>query len=456
MDTRERNFVKKLEIGTSHFIDHAEKYQGIVSISHDDADGFASGAVIQNMAKRSGLTCKSITHNNITPWNELLTPLLAQYKNFCFIMTDLGSSIREVAPVLDKNLESDFFILDHHLFNSQDLDLWPETVHFINPTEFGLNGLKEIAGATVAYNFAVHVNNKNRDSAWIALLGISGDTLMHAQDLRSFNRWVLEDALEEEQIIISNGLAAYGGSHRSLKDGLAGSILPFVPKCKGDSEIAAKLVEEVNIDPKMPLIDIDEEQATRIAEHLECLDLVGDTIVFPKKNDVLRYGFEHAMILSIIGSKNPVEAYNLIGRRSASKEMKKQYDSYMGEVIGNLAHFVSLSKVETSDAIIADVSELPYGTWSSVASYSSINQLYSPTKILFLGGETDGAMKFSVRCMNEFLASHEGKGAKEVIEQITEKYGGAGGGHALAGGIRLSFEEFEKAKKDGFKGFNLQ
>ncbi|MCK4238111.1 MAG: hypothetical protein KAX33_03250, partial [Candidatus Lokiarchaeota archaeon] len=48
----------------------------------------------------------------------------------------------------------------------------------------------------------------------------------------------------------------------------------------------------------------------------------------------------------------------------------------------------------------------------------------------------------SVRCSNKYLEKYPGKGANYVIENIKKDLGGIGGGHKLAGGIKISPNSF--------------
>jgi len=51
-------------------------------------------------------------------------------------------------------------------------------------------------------------------------------------------------------------------------------------------------------------------------------------------------------------------------------------------------------------------------------------------------------IKLSVRCNKQYLKENPGKGANYVIENIKSELGGKGGGHKLAGGIKLSKNSF--------------
>jgi nanoRNase/pAp phosphatase (c-di-AMP/oligoRNAs hydrolase) len=60
-------------------------------------------------------------------------------------------------------------------------------------------------------------------------------------------------------------------------------------------------------------------------------------------------------------------------------------------------------------------------------------------------------VKLSIRCSRKYL-ENDNKGVNKVISTIKQKLGGTGGGHKLAGGIRLSIPSFNllKEKVDDF------
>ena len=51
-------------------------------------------------------------------------------------------------------------------------------------------------------------------------------------------------------------------------------------------------------------------------------------------------------------------------------------------------------------------------------------------------------VKLSIRCSRKYLENAH-KGVNQVINTIKQKLGGTGGGHKLAGGIRLSIPSFK-------------
>jgi len=93
--------------------------------------------------------------------------------------------------------------------------------------------------------------------------------------------------------------------------------------------------------------------------------------------------------------------------------------------------------------------KIPPSNWSDTASFTSVNGLLKPDKMLFLGGleKKTQMVKLSVRCSRKYL-ENDHMGVNKVISMIKQKLGGTGGGHKLAGGIRLSIPSFNILKKN--------
>ncbi|MHA1933571.1 MAG: hypothetical protein ACW96X_13585, partial [Promethearchaeota archaeon] len=105
---------------------------------------------------------------------------------------------------------------------------------------------------------------------------------------------------------------------------------------------------------------------------------------------------------------------------------------------------------ETEKAVFMEVKgKIPPSSWSDTASFSAVNELFNPEKVLFLGGleKKSGTIKLSIRCSRKYLEKNNDIGVNSVISNIKKELGGLGGGHKLAGGIRLSLPSYNRLKK---------
>ena len=158
-------------------------------------------------------------------------------------------------------------------------------------------------------------------NAWIAVIGASGDTLKHAEQYEGLNKEALDLAVEENQVVLHEGLCLYGASHLTLENGLHRSILPFIKKLKGNKTLSKVILERNGINPKMKIEAVDIELAEKIQEIFQ-EKLIGTTIKLHKKTGHLKNVFEHGLMASILGAKQPTQAFELISRKISTNHRK--------------------------------------------------------------------------------------------------------------------------------------
>ncbi|MHA1521095.1 MAG: hypothetical protein ACTSRK_13005 [Promethearchaeota archaeon] len=436
-------FDQHLEMIALEFLEKRSTYEKIISIHHTDADGICSGILISKLLDKLRIPYIQQGFNLEVTWEEFLPTLgLNSSQSMAVIFSDLGPSGDLLWTYANKFQNIDFIILDHHRYQVSSTEKPPSNIYNANPTLFGLHGLKEIVGSALNYLFVRQVDESMQKYAWIAIIGIAGDSLNHLDEFQSYNRVILEEGLSLEQLEKHEGICLYGAQYERIDKALATSILPFIPEAGGSQKQAKNLLQSLGIDPSIKVENLDLEDIDKLDKALSPKTLLGEFGVFPKKFGILRYPFEHAQLLSVLGSKHLNEAKNMLGRPRITAEAKKKYTEYISVLSQNLATFVSMPKAESTHAICVDLTQsIPLEFWSDTGSFASINQLYNPLKMLFIGGQTpEGIYKISVRCTPEFIAAHNQHGAVHAILAFTKQFGGSGGGHGLAGGIRLTPE----------------
>jgi single-stranded DNA-specific DHH superfamily exonuclease len=448
---REKEFLNKLKEVAAFFSDIKKQLEHILIIAHNDADGYASSILIQKMANRENISCSAKYYNRNGTWADYLNEILPnfdKYEDFAIFFADLGSEVREIANVFKED-SAEVFILDHHEMEKIDEKILPDNVHLLNPTLYGYDGLKEIAGSTLAYMFTKEISNNNIENAWITLIGITNDSLMNVSEYHSFNKDVLEEAKSEQQIIIRDGLMTYGATHEKLKPALAHSIFPFIREIAGDLRVSGEIIEKLNIDGNKKVTELTPDEIDKICNRFPMERLRGQYIEFPKKKTLLRYAFEHGLLISVSAYKYPVQAEKLIASVSGPAELKSEYTQYVKLLTKYLGLFVKTPKEYTEHVIFVDAGKrIPSNYWSDVASYSSVNNLYNPDKFLILGGPDGSIVKLSIRCSDLLPSLKENKGVDSLISKMRRIYLGTGGGHKLAGGYRIAPNKFRKLKSE--------
>lgn len=437
-------FNESIELAAAAFVD--AKPKKIVLISHNDADGIASLVLLQTLLAKKQVSVQHFIFNREKSWAEFFKPLLGKkQENTAFILTDLGGELSEIARLFEGRPEL-VVVLDHHQ-PLQDDTPFPENVLVSNPVLFGLDGLKEVAGAAVTYLFAKQIDLNAIKLAWLAVIGISGDSLMHIDELRSYNKEIYEEAVSEGQVVEKAGACFYGATHEKLKNALAWSILPYLPQIQSDPEKAESLLQKLQISPNKIVESLEEAEVERLVEALGPT-VAGSIAIFPKNQGLLRYAFEHAILLNILGFKEQNIALQAISSQNPSSHMKQQYLNHVTNLSKNLTAFSQLPRIEGSNSVIVDVEGvLPPSSWSDTASFSSVNKIFDPTKMLFMAGKEEEKIKFSVRCSREFIETHQGENVNSVIQLIRKDFNAMGGGHPLAGGLKISPHDYARFKQ---------
>ena len=450
--TLNRNkFLEDLDNAIDQFIDGS--FNKVIAISHNDADGISCLHIIQNLLHKMNINYDYFIYNRSVSWANYLGGILSkkQSNKTAFIFTDVGSNLTELIPIINSR-EDHFFILDHHELDSNINDYCiPDNLHFVNPTIHGYDGLEHVAGATLTYLFAKKIIPSMIKQGWLAIIGIAGDSLSSMNNLKSFNREVYQEILDEEVIQKRDGIIIYGAMFDSIKNGLKYSILPYVKGLGGESDQTIKsFLSDLKINPRKKVYELDESEILKIQEKTGTKR--GEYAFLHQKQGMLQFAFEHALLLNILCFKNISTALSIIQLRKSTRYAKDLYYEYIDNLTKNMKTLATeLPRFETKNAIFVDVmGRIPPSSWSDTASFSSVNELLDPYKILILGGEEKKSrtIKLSIRCSKKYIEQNQGLGVNSIISKIKSKYGGMGGGHKLAGGIRLSKPSYNLLKTD--------
>jgi single-stranded DNA-specific DHH superfamily exonuclease len=449
-----KEFLEKLNNAIDSFVDNSRSYNKTIIISHNDADGISSLKLIQNVLYKFHLEHDYFIYNRSSSWSNYLKGILPKVseKKGALIFTDVGSSLEELVPIIRERKE-DFYILDHHeVENYCEFDKIPENLYFVNPTIYGFDGLDHIAGSTLAYMFAKSIDSSIIKYGWLTVIGIAGDSLRSMDMLKSYNKEIYEEIRDEEAIIDREGLILFGSMHESIKNGLKYSILPHVKDLSGESDDKVKeFLTQNKIIPNKKVIELNSSEIEKIVSLTNASK--GHYALLPQKQGILSFAFEHALLLNILSFKNISSALSIIQQRNITRYAKEIYYDYIKTLTINLKKISKeIPHFETEKAIFIDAGngKIPPSNWSDTASFCSVNNLLDPNKMLFLGGleKKTQMMKLSIRCSKQYLKSNKGVGVNQVISKIKDSLGGMGGGHKLAGGIRLSIPSYNQLKEN--------
>ena len=201
-------------------------------ITHLDTDGLTSASILIKALKREEKTFAVSVVKQIT---EQLLTRLSREPCSTIVFLDLGSgNLQQIASFLKNKT---IIILDHHQIQESSF-----SCHQINPLQYDLNPY-EISGAGITYIFAKAMNKKNKDSAYLAILGAIGDR----QENKGFIGLNSEILKEATNIEVKTGLRMFGTQTRSLHKVLEYSYDPYIPGITGNETNAVHFLEEIGI-----------------------------------------------------------------------------------------------------------------------------------------------------------------------------------------------------------------
>ena len=168
------------------------KFDEAVIVHHDDADGLLSAAVLMEALKRAGMGVVNIPLERVHP--KIVERVFKRFGGL-IVFTDLGAG---AAGIMHRYLKpgDTVVIIDHHNPSRPQ----NPNIHNFSSENYGLSGEKEISSASAAYLFARVLDRRNRELAYLGVLGAVGDSHHRFGRLEGVNRLVLEEAASQGQV----------------------------------------------------------------------------------------------------------------------------------------------------------------------------------------------------------------------------------------------------------------
>ncbi|MBX8637937.1 MAG: DHH family phosphoesterase [Thermoplasmata archaeon] len=398
-------------------------------ISHYDADGISSAAVLSIMLRRLGVPF----HATMT--QSLDSRLLDSLKNEngkCFIFSDMGSGQLEL---LEK-LQCDTIVLDHHkpLRDS-------ERVIHVNPSLFGSNGTTDVSGATTCFLLAQHIDDANWDAAVPALAGAHGD-MQHLGGYRGLNLDILNEAIKRRIIVERKSLQLQGNT---LADSILNSPEPYFKGLTGKPEILPDYVNALGIKPDINYSSYSEEDLRRVASAL-MMTLASNGCDYENVSQILSTQYYSELTgVSIAEMASLANACGRTGNYGLGLAMELADGEATAETLKFRLDYnkAMISRLNELEEGIEEMDNIQYFRSDDPSLAGALCGLYMafigrkdrPTFSYSLAGET---YKVSGRGTKALVAS--GLDLAESLSVSASKFGGHGGGHVIASGATVPKE----------------
>lgn len=437
------DFIRDVQLAAEKILER----ESVTLISHIDADGITSEAIMAQALKRAGISVKPVFVRQLEPMTMKHIPDDDTLKLF----TDLGSGQQNLLE--EANLpEKDVLILDHHIGQPA-----PGGTQYaqVNSQLYG-PGYEKCSAAGVAYMVARKLDPKNTDLSVLAVVGNIGDMMARETcGLTGLARWIAEDGAQAGVITIRKGLNCYGLSTRPLHLCLANSDDPLIPGVSGDPKAAidfllkldiyshkgdTRVWEELSGTQMQTLASVVAEQL--IANGESCERLFAELYFFPKELEKtpLRNASEYATMLNACGrwAKPKIGEAVCFGDRGVHYREAEHMLRHHRTIIRELCEYILDNGVTDEGAIQWTHTGSRYpDTIVGIGAGMALSKLdiTKPIMVLCEVSDEPDLIKVSMRTYEKVL--RRGVDLQAALVAAAGEFGGGGGGHNIAAGAYI-------------------
>jgi len=401
---------------------------------HYDPDGTTSASILVRALMRRG---KRIHATMAHALDRSSAARLNEETNELLIVSDMGSAQLDLL----EGLSYPVVVLDHHKPIRDS-----EKVAHVNPHFEGVDGAREMCGATTTWLFALVLDEGNWDLAGPAIAGAIGDK----QAVGGFvgvNAALFGEAVERKVLVPERSLAL---RDLPLKKALAQSIEPYFRGLSGRPEAAADFLRSVGFNPDVTPRQLDAGDRRKLTSVLAVKLL--EQGAAPEALEVLvedRYWIEPDQMYAqdleaVVNSCDRLGQEGLglavcLGDREALAKGEKLLEEYTSRVLGVLVGLESkgLFAKKHIQFFYCDDASL-----AGVVAGAGMQFFYDQMKPTLGLSVLDGVTKVSARGTRALIAA--GLDLAVVLRDAASEVGGNGGGHNIASGATVPKGKEEK------------
>ena len=437
----------------------------ILLASHFDADGISAGSIMLSAVNR----LESFPHLRIIDSvNERILDQIEAIESDLVIFTDIGSGYLEIISKILRN--RDIVVADHH----QPLGEPGSNLHHFNTHILGFDGSEEISGAGTAYLLAKALDSRNTDLSAMAIVGALGDQQDKGPERRfkGLNADILKDAVESKVIEVTKDLIFFGRQTRPIHRAIASTTDPFLPGLSGEEDRCLALLDAAGIPTKVDdrwrtISDLSLEEKSRIVDKIIehtisskfpgeiVLNLIGSvyTLTREEPGTSLRDAREFATLLNSCGRMNRAGLGIAIGigdRGESYQEAQQLYSEYktqLSKYMNWVATAPNATRTGKNVVIVNGKGIIDESMTGAVSSLISSSKLFGESKVTVVTTLTrSGEAKVSTRATEQLV--QKGVNLGKILQNLSPKYGGIGGGHAIAAGATIPSSELDRFLRD--------
>ena len=382
-------------------------------ISHNDADGITSAALICIALRRAGIPFQATLLNRLdeSVFAGLDCPVV-----FC----DMGSG----KPEIVSRVKEDCFVLDHHRPVGN-----MECMH-LNPHLFGIDGAFELSAAGTVYSVVRHMG-ENSDLAGLALVGAMGDR----QAMIGANRTILDEAVSSGAVEVRAGLKM--AQDGPVEEAFASSIEPLLDYV-GDRDAVRRFLQELRVSGHVEGLEKGDLARLCTAITLKLLmqgsfaadSIVGEVIRL--RHEVVENSLEMVQLLNACGNRDvPGLGLQICLRdESVLPEARRMATEYKDHILREIVLLREKSRAMKNIRYL----KMENGEAGAIVSGLGIRYLYTDLPLITLNHKDD-MVKISARGNKPLIS--QGLDLSVALRKAAGAVGGAGGGHTIASGASI-------------------
>ncbi len=439
-------FNKSIEKAVSFFNSEFLGNSPVKIISHLDADGICSAAIMIKALSRLNISYSL----SILPQLDQSALYSISKESFSrIIFTDLGSG---QLSLIEKFLNTrKVIVLDHH---QPEHSIKTKICH-INPHLYGLDGSREISGSGVVFMFAKGLDNKNTDLAYLAVIGAIGDN-QESNGFSGINDYILKTAIESGKISVEKGLRFFGQQTKPLHKLLEYSTDFIIPGVTGSESGAIQFLQNIGINPKKgtswkKLTDLAKDEKIRLVDAILLKrnteekpdEILGNIYLLPsEKQGPLRDAKEFSTLLNACGrmSRASFGIGACLGDEKSKRAAIRTLNDYKKQIIESLSWLSSVLSSKSGSVISGkgfliinagfNVPATIIGTITSIISMSGSFNIKDGTYIISMARTENSKTKISSR----FAGKSKHENLKKLMDRCISSIDGQSGGHENAAG----------------------
>jgi single-stranded-DNA-specific exonuclease len=436
---QQHSLLNRAEEATKLLKEHLKRDHVVRVISHNDSDGISAAGVICNTISQEG----GKFHVTLVPrLKDQILERLSQEKYKLFYFCDMGSAYIERIG----RLKGQAIIADHHQTMDTTGDEQENLVH-VNPHLFGMDGTRDISASGVTY-LTIRPLEKQKLSG-LALVGAVGD-MQYTDGFEGVNHTILSEALESGVVEGREDLKLVRRAEEPLYKSISHTFQPALPGISGDLEGSQTFLEKIGISYGIKFTELADEEKDLLKEQLIRLNpqIFGPVYSIPQETPAIRNLQDYSQVLDACGNNKRYAtglSICLGDRGSALTEGLKLLNRYQ-ESLMKAIEWIRREGTEEMDYVqyLYTEDKGKKGIMGTLASVGIELELLNPQKPVITLSRMHELVKVSGRTTLEL--TRKGVNLGLALEQASKSFNGAGGGHNIAAGAVIPYNNLENFK----------